>query len=85
MYKNPTHEIEEIMIGDDLYNVQIGIDVDIDGGIEVESVERCYKHLKYLELQRCEPLHKMAELVEDFIKSDHDTYERIISEYKEWN
>lgn len=85
MIKTLTHEIEEIMIGRDLYNVEIEIDVDIEGGIEVSSVECCYKHLRNLGLQRCEPLSNMAELVEDFIKSDQDTYDRIISEYKEWN
>lgn len=80
-----THEIEEIMIGKDLYNATIEVSIDVDAQIEVYSIEACYKHLRRgIGLQRCEPLNGMKQDIEDFIKSDEDTYDHIMAEYLEW-
>jgi hypothetical protein len=78
------YEIEEVKIGKDLYNVEVELDVNIDGGVEIEKINSCYKHLTRIDaLQRCEPLHGMQNAIEDFIKSEEDesTYIDIVSEH----
>lgn len=79
-----THEIEEVYIGDDLYNITFEIEVDIEGGVEVSCISSCYKHVDN-NLEVCEPNNLIKEVAQDYIDSHEEEYTRIIKEHIDWN